>query len=332
MIEHRRRTLSVWASWIALMLMLQGLCCPLTLEASVQTGDRDDAIYVGSLRRVYHLHVPSSYDGTKPTPLVLVFHGLLETSLDMGGMTGFSQLADQKGFIVVYPESIGRHWNDGRGTTAIAPRDADDVGFVLALIEHLTRTLAIDSARVYATGMSNGAMFSQRLACELSEHIAAIGPVSGTMAANIAARCTPSQPVSVVEFHGTRDAFVPWHGGQVRGLGGKVLSVPETMARWAQLNGCGPPPPPMIAEPPRHAQGGMWVLREGYGPCQAGSDVALYSIEGGRHFWPRGLERTLPLIGRVSRPINVTHVIWDFFETHPKLRQVVAAMGAQGTE
>jgi len=320
--ESKRRRFSVLVVGVALVLWLAGdggpACLPrprrrqASAAVTVPNGDHDGAIQVGSLRRVYHLHVPPGYDGTAATPLVLVFHGLLETSLEMVDLTGFNRLADQKGFLVVYPDSVGRHWNDGRGTSALAPRDVDDVGFVAALIEHLKHTLAIDPKRVYATGMSNGAMFTQRLACELSDQLAAIGPVSGTMAEPIAGQCVPQQRVSVVEVHGTKDPFVPWDGGSVRALGGKVLSVPNTMARWVQLDGCRGALSTMVDEPHREARDDAWVRRVSYSPCQEGLDVVLYAIEGGRHAWPTGPSRRNPTI-------NATEVIWDFFESHPKL-------------
>lgn len=289
-------------------------------EGAVHPGNLDGAIQVGNLRRVYHLHVPPSYDGTTPLPLVLVFHGFLEDSQQMVTLTGFSQLADEKGFIVTYPESIGRAWNDGRGTTSLAPKEADDVGFIEALIAHLKQTLAIDPQRIYATGMSNGGMFVQRLACELSDTIAAIGPVSGTMPQNVAAHCGSQQQVSVVEFHGTHDAFVTWDG-EVRALGGKVLSVPNTMARWAQVDGCHAAASSLILESDREARGHVNVQRVGYGPCQHGTDVVLYVIEGGRHNWPEGVESPPALMGRGNHAMTVAHVMWDFFEAHPKLPQ-----------
>jgi len=319
MVESTLRHLGVRVVGVVLVLLLDGYRSPVSAAASVLSGDHDGAIQVGSLRRVYHLHVPLGYDGTATRPLVLVFHGLLENSRQMVDMTGFNHVADRKGFLVVYPDSVGRHWNDGRGPSALAPRDVDDVGFIAALIDHLKHTLAIDPKRVYATGMSNGAMFVQRLGCELSEQIAAIAPVSGTMAENIARQCVPQQRISVVEMHGTKDPVVLWNGGSVRALGGKVLSVPNTMARWVQLDGCRGTSPTIVDEPHREARDGAWIHQVVYNPCQEGIDVVLYAIEGGRHTWPAVLGRHPGLPGSRNSVINAAEVIWDFFESHPKL-------------
>ena len=310
---------------MGLVLAIQGSFCPMSKASPLQVGNGEGAIYVGTLRRAYHLHVPPVYDGITPVPLVLMFHELLETSGEMVRLTGFTHLADQKGFVVVYPDSVGRHWNDGRGPTALAPRDVDDVGFVSALIEPLTQTLAIDPSRIYATGMSNGGMFVQRLACELSGQLAAIAPVSGTMADNIAMRCAPQQRGSVVEFHGTKDAFVLWGGGRVRALGGKVLSVPNTMTRWTQLDGCRPTAPATFDGLRTDPQNSLGVRRVAYGPCPDGIDVVLYVIGGGRHRWPQGMGGHLASVGQGDRNIDATAAMWDFFATHPKLPPGTAA-------
>jgi polyhydroxybutyrate depolymerase len=111
----------------------------------------------------------------------------------------------------VYPEGVARHWNDGRGTTPPAAQGVDDVGFVSALLEHLAQRFNIDPGRLYTCGMSDGAIFSHRLGCELAVKLAAIAPVAGTMAENIAPHCAPQRPISVVEFHGTEDLIVPWN-------------------------------------------------------------------------------------------------------------------------
>lgn len=297
----------------ALILTVQ-----ITPASSGPAGDRQGTIRHGNLTRTYLLHVPPSHSGTRPTPLVLVFHGGYGTGRGVADSTGFNAVSDRVGFIVAYPHGTDRHWNDGRGTMLPDQQNVDDVGFVSALIADLMQTLAVDPKRVYATGISNGGIFSHRLACELSEKIAAIAPVAGAIAEKFAPRCAPRQAVSVVAIHGTEDLFVLWNGGDVRGrIGGKVLSVPETMARWVRLNGC-PTAPQIVREPDRDLADGTRVRREAYGPCPNGIDVVLYAVEGGGHTWPGGPRGRLPSTGRVSRDITATEIIWEFFEKHPK--------------
>ena len=286
---------------------------------------RTEHLQVGARNRAYRLHLPPAYDGVMPLPLVLVFHGSFETAEDIERVTQFSRLADAQRVIVVYPEGVRRRWNDGRSPVAAR---TDDVGFVTALITRLEDTLAIDPTRIYAAGMSNGGMFVQRLGCELSGIIAAIAPVDGTMPAGVAASCRPAQPVSVIEFHGTKDAYVLWHGGMVRVLGGRTLSVPDTVAQWRQQDAC-PERPRVVEEPPQDPRASMRVRRETYGPCRDRNDVVLYTVEGGGHTWPGGPEDPLIFTGRVNRDVSATDVIWAFFAQHPKRSATMLAGAAR---
>jgi len=274
-----------------------------------------DAIQVGGIWRSYRLHLPPSYDPDTLWPLVLVFHGRFQSADEIAQVTQFNRLADQQHFLVAYPIGLHAHWNDGSGTTGLAPENYDDVGFVAALIRHLESTLAVDPARIYATGMSNGAMFVQRLGCELSTTLAAIGPVDGTLPSALAARCAPLRPLPVIEFHGTKDAYVLWHGGNVRVMGGRTLSVPATIARWQQAAGC-PPHPSEVLAMPHHDSSDTRVRQEIYGPCRDGADVVLYTVEGGGHTWPGGPDDALIFSGRVNRDVSASQEIWTFFARH----------------
>jgi len=187
-------------------------------QAAGAGGDRTETIRSGGVERTYHIHLPQAAQSGRTLPLVLVFHGGGGTGMGAARLYGFNQLAEAQGFAVIYPEGRDRRWNDGRGATDgqwLNTVLVDDVGFVSALIDHLADTLPIDPRRVYATGMSNGGILSHRLACELSGKIAAIAPVAGTIAAPEAPRCALKAPVSVVEFHGTEDRFVPYGGGEI---------------------------------------------------------------------------------------------------------------------
>lgn len=275
----------------------------------METGDLRAELKIDSLRRSCLLHVPPAYDSGQPVALVLAFHGRLGTGKKMAKLTNLSSLADELGFIVAYPNGVGRSWNAGHGIGRAESQGVDDLKFTARLIETLSQRLNLDSRRVYAAGFSNGATFVHRLACELSEKIAAIAAVGGTIAPKIGGNCHPQRPVAVMQIHGTTDPFVPWEGG-FTAAGGQVESVAATVAVWARRNGC-------LAGPEVVELGGG-VRRTCYNPCGKGAEVVLYRIEGGGHTWPGGYQ-FLPqkVIGTTNRFLDASRVIWDFFQQHP---------------
>lgn len=278
----------------------------------------------GGFQRTYLLHVPRGHERSRPLPLVLALHGGGGAGRHMEQLTAgrLNQLAERDGFAVVYPDGVDRHWNDGRGVPSYrAHRDnIDDVSFIAALIDHLSAGTHIDRGRVYATGISNGGLMSLRLARELSAKITAIAVVAVNSSEQIARMRDPSRPLSVLLMPGTRDPLVPWGGGDIGFPGGqkvgRVLSVQETLGYWVAHNQC--PPSPAVAWEPDRAPGDWTrVRREAYGPCREGTEVVLYAVEGGGHTWPGGFQY-LPdrVIGRTSRDIDASDVIWEFFRRH----------------
>ena len=143
-------------------------------------GDHQGELKVDNLRRTYRLHIPP-YDSRQPTPAGVSFHGRLGTGKQMEKLTNLSGLADKRGFLVAYPNGVGRSWNAGHGTGKAEAQRVNDVKFTGRLIDSLGQTLNRDGRRVYPTGFSNGAVFVHRLACQLPEKIAAIAAVAGTM-------------------------------------------------------------------------------------------------------------------------------------------------------
>jgi len=305
------------------------LLCALLFDLSCQnaiagqeTSTTRSIIFAG-LERTYRIRIPSSYDKTSPIPLVIVLHGGGGTGEKMEELTlrGFNRLSDKEGFIVVYPDGIEKHWNDGRKNVRYRAHQEkiDDVGFLSALIDHLDKERDIDKRRVYVTGISNGAMMSFRLACELSEKITAIAPVSGAMPKDLV--CSPSRSVSVLVISNKEDPMVPWEGGEIR-LGrqrfGGVLSVDESVRLWVHHNQCSSSPVNTL-EPDRDPKDGTRVRREEYGQGKGGTEVILYAIEGGGHTWPGG-HQYLPawIIGKTSRDVDANEVIWSFFKKHAR--------------
>lgn len=180
-------------------------------------------ILVKGLQRPYTIHLPASYDKSRKYPLVIALHGGGSEGGAMNALTDFNALSDQQGFIVAYPEGYEHNWNDGRNAKGIKAQaeNIDDVNYISILIDHLEQDLGIDNKMVYATGISNGAIMSHRLACELSNKIAAIAPVAGSIPQKMAAVWSPSRAVSVLIINGTEDAIMPYNGGDVSFLSEK---------------------------------------------------------------------------------------------------------------
>lgn len=253
-------------------------------------------------------------------PLLLAFHGGIGTGQSMAEKTGFSPLADQKCFVVTYPDGLDKRWHDGGSDVG------NDIGFVRALIDELLHTLSIDSDRIYATGGSNGGMFTHRLGCELSDVLAAIATVSGTMNVEVAPTCAPAQPLSLIMFHGTDDPRVPWDGGAVVSPAAPpgthlVLSVHDTLDKWGKRGGCSATPTSVEQLPDIDPNDGTRIRRDEYAPCSSGVDVVLYAIEGGGHGWPGREGNPGPGSGVQTRDIDATPVIWDFFAAHSKIHE-----------
>jgi len=280
-------------------------------------GDHFRTVAVDGRERSYSVHVPPNYDATKPTPVVLAFHGAATNGPVMMISSDLSTKADEAGFLVVYPNGSGKGnlmlvWNSGGLRAPHAKRLPDDVAFVERLLDDLATVVHVDPKRVYATGMSNGGMMCYRLAAELSDRIAAIAPVSGTMAVD---SWRPKRPVAVIHFHGTEDKLVPYNGPDKKIE--KVMSfrsVGETIRMAARFNGC--PRKPDIRRVPNTHDDNTAVTKTAFGPGREGAEVILYTIEGGGHTWP-GRPWPVPWLGKTTRDISANDLIWEFFQKHP---------------
>jgi polyhydroxybutyrate depolymerase len=294
--------------------MLAGCQMPAAASTSGNASTMTERkIKAGGLERSYLLYVPEIIRDAPAVPVVLVFHGGLGRPENMSDVTGFNNLAETEGFVVVYPRGTSRvegveldTWNGGLCCGWAQKNNVDDVGFIRALLDDLSTQVDTDPRRIFATGLSNGAIFSYRLACELADRIAAIGPVSGTQ--NVAA-CNPSRPVSVIHFHGTADRMVPFEGGFGDGVSGfSFAPVDDTIGFWVQADGCN-----VMVEQEHTGP----VLHEAHAPCAEGTAVELYVIDGGVHGWPGG-KRYAPDAEDPSYAIDATAVMWEFFKAHPK--------------
>lgn len=263
----------------------------------------------------------------RPAPeaasLIFVLHGGggSGSGMELLTMGLFNRIADRNGAIVVYPDGIDRHWNDGRELPETAAREnVDDVGFLLALIEELASEQRIDRDRIFATGISNGGFMSLRLACDAATTFAAVAPVTAGFSDQLGSRCQPERPIAVAIFNGTEDPLVPWSGGPVKVLGasrGAVWSTMSTFERWLELDDCRERT--TDARVDRVVEDGTALVVHHGGKCRDGIEVRLYEIQGGGHTWPLGVRYAWEwLVGRVSREVDATEEIWKFMSANAR--------------
>lgn len=301
---------------IAGCLVAFAAVAPSQAAERLAAGDHNRSLEVDGRTRSYLVHIPPKYDRKRPTAVVLAFHGAITNAPVMAMSSGLNGKANEAGFVVVYPNGTGKNnllvWNSGGFHGPRVKELPDDVAFVKAILDDLPKVVKVDPKRIYATGMSNGGMMCYRLAAELSERIAAIASVGGTMAVE---KCDPRRPMPVIHFHGTEDTLVPFKGPDARTPKFLTfLSVEETIRVWAKIDGC--PPNPRVVEMPNTADDGTTVTKKTYGPGRGGAEVVLFTIQGGGHTWP-GRSWLVPWLGKTTRDISANDLMWEFFERHP---------------
>jgi polyhydroxybutyrate depolymerase len=279
----------------------------------------------GRLRTAIVVIPPQAERGGR-LPVVVNYHGGGSNAAGEESFSRMDALAAKAGFIVVYPNGTGilpdrlLTWNAGTCCGYAVTHDVDDVGFTLALLDRLEHVARVDERRIYATGMSNGAMMAYRLAAEAADRIAAIAPVSGGM---VVTSFHPSQPVPVMDFHSVDDPRAPYAGGlgpPFPGTDQRQLhpSIERVIGEWAAFDGC-----PSTRRTARTIVGGgvntgETATRIAYGPCRAGADVVLWKLTGSGHVWPGG-KQDVPqsLLGRPTSILDASALMWRFFELHP---------------
>lgn len=308
------RVLRLWSAVAAGAVALAGAA-----GAGAQTtGDHTESLRVQDRRRTFVVHVPPSVSADHPVPLVIALHGRLGTGAGTARLTHFDRVADAHGFVVVYPDGVRRSWADGRGGTPADRQGVDDVAFIRALIDWMEHEYAIAATRIYVTGISNGGFMTQRVGCALSDRVAAIGVVAATMGQTIAATCRPAMPVSVMLVQGTADPLVSISGGEVRGgAPGAILSLAAAADEWIRLDRCAPAARTELL--PDTARDRTTIERADYRACSVGSEVVVYTVRGGGHAWPGGIQYLpVSVVGRASRNMDASEVMWEFFSRHTR--------------
>jgi polyhydroxybutyrate depolymerase len=246
------------------------VACPLP---ALNAGDMTQTVRVGSVSRSYVLHLPPSYDGSKPVPLVVDFHasggsGSLERSTSL-----YPAVTDGEGVVMAFPTGLpgpsGLAWNVGPCCVA----DVDDVGFARALVADVKSIACIDAKRVYATGILTGGGMAYYLACNAADVFAAIAPAAFDLVQETVADCKPARRISVISFRGTAAQLVPYAGGAssfVPGMPVTFLGAQGTFQKWAELDQCG-----------GSASSADSNGCSSYANCQDGAEVILCTKQGG---------------------------------------------------
>ena len=262
------------------------------------------------------MYVPSSYDSSIPTPLVFCFHGYGSNSNINLYYTNFKGIADTAGFIVVHPQGtlfIGTtHWNVGGWTLGST---ADDVGFTSALIDSISRNYSINPNRIYSTGMSNGGYMSFLLACQLSNRIAAVASVTGSMTTQTYYGCNPERPTPILQIHGTADGTVPYNGNP-----SWTMSIDNVIQYWSSFNNCNPNPT-ISYIPNSYPFDGSTVEKIIYYGGQNGTSIEHFKVIGGGHDWPG-------VFGNMD--INASNEIWNFFYKYD-INGLIGSTGSTGS-
>jgi polyhydroxybutyrate depolymerase len=276
----------------------------------IPVGQSSQSLSAGGVDRTFELYRPEGLSG--PAPLVVMLHGGYGDGVQAERAYNWDAEADGGHFLVAYPDGIDRAWNAGTCCGIPKNRNIDDVGFITAMVATISAQIPIDPARVYVTGMSNGAMMALRLGCQ-SDLFAAIAPVAGTLLTD----CSHAAPTSVLQIHGTADDRVPYDGGpgKAKTFAGAPNvdgpSVSAVNATWRGINGCGAP-----------ATSSAGAVTTQTADCPGGRTVELISVAGAGHQWPGGVPS--PLAQRVgdipppSNALNATDTIWQFFSAHHK--------------
>lgn len=259
----------------------------------------------GNLHRRFIVYVPPHFENNTPHALILLFHGYASNPFTFETITHFKSVANMNNLVLIYPEGTKslaqlRGWNTGLHPTI----KVNDVLFVSNLLNLVQANICIKPNQIYATGFSNGGGFVAKLACQLSNRIAAFAPVSGSYVTSFKS-CSATKPVSILEFHGSHDTIVPYNGFSEK----KEQATFAWVSQWAKRDNCAPDP--FITKESNNITEYKWIY------CETNSSIEHYKILGEGHVWPD--KHFLQSASNHTLYLNTAKVIWNFFNLHPLL-------------
>jgi len=315
----------------AVELGARGFCSP-QIPSQFPTGFSDSCLKVGGTNREYRVYHPAqAIRKKKITALVIALHGgggsgVQASDPRESALAGFTRIADNENFLVVYPSGLAdeakgkRGWNDCRSDDT-SKAGADDVGFLQEIISQTRKKYKLSRNQIFIAGTSNGAMMSYRFAMEKSLSIGGVAAASGNIAKSPAAgRCRkgPEHPVPILMTHGTKDPIVPYSGGCValifgsKCLRGEVQSADATIQFWLRANGLSRVQPAIREFNVNVRDGGNVIEKKYY---SKGSAVTTYTLNGAGHPTPsKTIDKSNLVVGKQNRDIEFAEVAWEFFK------------------
>lgn len=280
--------------------------------ASWRVGTTSHSVTVAGMRRDFRVYRPAGLPAS--APLVVFLHPAFGSPAQSAADYGWNRLADREKVVVAYPAGVGSSWNAGTCCGRAQSRGVDDVAFVRAMVEQVGAHVPLDAARIFAVGFSNGALMTERLACDTGL-FAAVAEVAGT---RVTTSCTPAAAAapSVLYVHGLLDTNVRWDGVPGAGMGEVDGEPRETsLEAWRTLLGCRTP------STTTQAVGPTSVVRTS-AACSDGRAVASTTLSDAGHQYPGAVrhparERLLGLPAP-STAIDATTEIWAFLAAHPR--------------
>ncbi|WP_018924324.1 alpha/beta hydrolase family esterase [Salsuginibacillus kocurii] len=291
----------------------------------------EELIEAGSENRKYLYYVPTSLPKDKPVPLLISFHGAGSDAFYHSRLTQFHKLAEEKQFMVLYPEAKQVHstdlqskqWNDGRKSNPAYQTDVEDKLFIENLLDWWQKVHLIDASRIYLSGFSNGGAFSLRLASEKPGRFAGVGAVSGTMPPSLEFS-TASPPPPLIFIMGDEDPVIPFTDAELRGCSSFIikdlLDANQTIEKWLSPYG---ESVHLHKErlPTRSLKDRSRVDKFTYSNAQGHVIASFYTIKGGGHTWPGGPKLQLPEFGHVSQQIDASNEMWEAFRSFSSLQK-----------
>ncbi|MEH1777561.1 MAG: PHB depolymerase family esterase [Nostoc sp.] len=261
--------------------------------------------------RTYYMYTPKSYNPKHPISLVLVFHGDHGSGKSIEKVSRFNNLAEAFGFIAVYPNELDNQWS----FTGHVRQKVDDISFVAALIGHIEQIRNINRRKIYATGFSQGGIFTQALACKLPHKIAAFASVAGSLTTRFMHSCHPTVSISMMMINGTKDSSVHYHGDPITQKEA-LVSIPETINFWKRHDQC--TSSSQFQQLARtKSRNHLQVKAFRYSGCRNGSEVLQFAVVNGGHFWPGGASTNTKLNQvNIQLGFNASKAIWSFFQHH----------------